>query len=744
MTSSSAATDSEKDKPSAPVVGELGDAIADSELRQLFEAVTESLHHKVDPELMRSVSSQEVELSADSTLFDVITSRASLLGIRMTRLPVTPFEVVTMPMHQLPLVVERADGGLGVVNATRAFRARVRWEDNEAWLGPKALATWLGASNDRERVIAMDAELALPLTGGPASHDRAGAHDDGHGGGHGHGHGGIERLFSVMQLERGDLFSVFIYAVFIGLSTLIVPIAVQAVVNTVAFATLVQPLIVLTLLVLGFLAFNGLLRALQAVVVERLQQRFFVRAAMEFAHRIPRIEVDAFDRVHAPEKVNRFFDVMTVQKAAASLLLDGLLLTLQALVGMILLGFYHPFLLAFDFVLLLAIVGIVFGLGRKAVATSLDESAAKYDLVAWLQDMARSPVAFRMNQDAALERTDDFARRYLLARRRHFAILFRQIVGSVALQAVASAVLLAIGGLLVLDGQLTIGQLVAAELVVTSIVAGVAKLGKHLESYYDLRTGLEKIGSVTDLALERNDAMRTLPTAGPAKLELSSIRFAHRDRPPVHDGLSIHVNPGEKLAVLGLHGAGKSTIADLAFGLRSVSRGAILLDGVDLREIGLSELRRHVALVRDIEIFDGSVFDNVALWRRDVTPQAVNEALAAVGLGEAVARLKNGVKSHLLTGGNPLSLGQAQRLMLARALAGRPRLLVIDGLLDGLDEASLLELEQCLISVCRGKTTLLVLTSLESVAAWCDRSVVLSRRATMPPPSLPPKPLGEA
>jgi hypothetical protein len=165
MTSSSAATDSEKDKPSAPVVGELGDAIADSELRQLFEAVTESLHHKVDPELMRSVSSQEVELSADSTLFDVITSRASLLGIRMTRLPVTPFEVVTMPMHQLPLVVERADGGLGVVNATRAFRARVRWEDNEAWLGPKALATWLGASNDRERVIAMDAELALPLTG---------------------------------------------------------------------------------------------------------------------------------------------------------------------------------------------------------------------------------------------------------------------------------------------------------------------------------------------------------------------------------------------------------------------------------------------------------------------------------------------------------------------------------------------------------------------------------------------------
>lgn len=738
----SSVADSDQVQPSTSVSSEGPDTVADSELRQLFEALTDSLSHKVDPALLRVVASEEVELTAETTLFDVIVARASLLGLQMSRMPMTPFDLVMVPMHHLPLVVQRADGGLGMVTATRAFRAKVGWDDNEAWLGSKALATWLGAANDRERVIVMGAELALPLTTGAAGEEGAGAHD-GHGGGHGHGHGGIERLFSVMQLERSDLFSVFIYAVFIGLSTLIVPVAVQAVVNTVAFATLVQPLVVLTLLVLGFLAFNGLLRAFQAVAVERLQQRFFVRAATEFAHRIPRIEVDAFDRVHAPEKVNRFFDVMTVQKSAASLLLDGLLLALQALVGMILLGFYHPFLLAFDFVLLLAIVGIVFGLGRKAVTTSLDESSAKYDLVAWLQDVARSPIAFRMNQDAALERTDDFARQYLRKRRAHFKTIFRQIVGSVALQAIASAVLLAIGGLLVLDGQLTVGQLVAAELVVTSIVAGVAKLGKHLESYYDLRTALEKIGTVTDLRLERNDAMRTLPALGPAKLELASIRFAHGDRPPVHDGLSLHVNPGEKLAVFGLHGAGKSAIADLAFGLRAVSRGAILLDGVDIREIGLAELRRHVALVRDVEVFDGSVFDNVALWRNDVTPEDVNSALAAVGLGDTVARLKNGVKSHLLTGGNPLSVGQAQRLMLARALAGRPRLLVIDGLLDGLDEDSLDELEQCLISVCRGKTTLLVLTSLEPVASWCDRRVTLSRRTTALS-TLPPKPLGDA
>ncbi len=696
----------------------------------LFECLAAPLHHRLDPELLRSVARRPIE-EDEGTVTELLAKRAGVLGLRIVPLSLSVGAILQLQGHELPVVVERPGQGPLLVREVRARRIAVWTEDSESrWLSAREFQQETGAASDSEKLSCAGAELALPLT-----HGGEGDSDDAHG--H-HGHGGLERLLSLMRLEREDLLSVLVYASFIGLTALAVPVAVQAVVNTVVFGALVQPLLILTLLVLACLAFNGLMRALQARVVERLQERLFVRAATEFAYRLPRIKVDAFDRVHAPEKVNRFFDVITAQKAVSSLLLDGSLLVLQAIVGMVLLAFYHPFLLAFDFVLIIAVGTIVWGMGRKAVPTSLEESAAKYELVAWLEDVARSPIAFRMNQEAALERADDLASRYLAMRREHFAIVFRQIVGAVVLQAVASASLLAIGGLLVLEGQLTVGQLVAAELVVTSVVAGVAKLGKHLESFYDLRTSLEKIGSVTDLPLEGEGATRSLPFSGPAKLDLTSVRFAHAGRAPVFDDLSLSVDAGERVAVFGNHGAGKSALADIIFGLRTVARGSILVDGVDVRELGLNELRRHVALVRDVEIFEGTLYDNVALWRPNVSPSDVHAALAAVGLSDAVARLPNGVSTRLLAGGNPLSLGQAQRLMLARVLSGKPRLLVIDGLLDGLEEGSLHDLEACLQTVCNGRTTLLVLTGLESVASFCDRRKAIGQRGTA---TLPPKEL---
>jgi putative ABC transport system ATP-binding protein len=730
-------------------------------LVEVFTALADTLHKPLDPERLRATCRRPATVESSRTgeartssaptpsaWVDDLASRGDELGLRIVPIELSASEIVGLAAHELPVVVPVAGGVPALIDTTRAGLARLRTfgshpslptPDGERpssltrprgeWLRPRDLAARIGARDERERMRVVAAEVSMPLTGGPRAAGSEGAqaaaeahaHDP-----HGHGHGsGHARVASFISLERDDLAAVLLYSVFIGLTSLAVPVAVQALVNTVAFGTMVQPLVVLSLVVLGCLALSGLLRAVQARVVERLQERLFVRAATEFAYRLPRIRVDALDSVHAPEKVNRFFDALTAQKALAGLLLDGSLLALQAVLGMVLLAFYHPFLLAFDVVLLGTIVGIIFGLGRKAVPTSLDESAAKYDLVAWLEDIARSPLAFRLHPAAALERTDDLALRYLHARRAHFAVVFRQIVGGVTLQAVASAALLTVGGLLVLEGQLAIGQLVAAEIVVTTVVAGVAKLGKHLESYYDLATSLEKLGTVTDLPLERDDAMRSCIEGGPARLTVSAVGFGHAKGALLFEGLGFEVRPGEKLAIFGGLGSGKSALADLVFGLRAPSSGSILLDGIDSRELSLGELRRHVALVRDVEIVEGSVFENVALWRPHVTPADVHAALDAVGLGEAIARLPEGVKTRLNPGGSPLSLGQAARLVLARAIAGRPRLLVLDGALDGHDDASLVDLEARIQAVCQGRTTLLVLTSFDSVASWCDRTLEL-------------------
>ncbi|HEU4533653.1 MAG TPA: ATP-binding cassette domain-containing protein, partial [Polyangiaceae bacterium] len=409
---------------------------------------------------------------------------------------------------------------------------------------------------------------------------------------------------ALLRAERSDVWVVVAYAVTIGLLSLAVPVAVQSLVNTVAFGSLVQPLVVLTLLVLAGLGFANALRALQARVVELIQERLFVRAAADLAFRLPRAE--AFGGHHGPELVNRFFDVLTVQKGAASLLLDGLAIVLQTAIGMLLLAFYHPLLLAFDVVLLGAVAFLLLVLGRGATGTAVEESKAKYAVAAWLEELARHPAAFKGpgGSSFALGRVDALCRRYLGARRRHFRVLFRQIVGALTLHAVASAALLGIGGWLVLARQLTLGQLVAAELVVSAVVAGVAKFGKHLETYYDLLAAVDKLGHLVDLPLEREGGDEPAPAKGAPAVEVRG-----------DGGLHLALAAGERVALVGPNGSGKSALLERLYGLRGAAGGALRFEGAPAADWSLDALRRRVALVRGHEVFEGTLADNVALGR---------------------------------------------------------------------------------------------------------------------------------
>ena len=324
------------------------------------------------------------------------------------------------------------------------------------------------------------------------------------------------RLRAFLDVERRDLVVVAVYAAIIGLLSLATPIAVQAVVNSVAFGANLQPLVVLVMLLFGGLSFAALLQMLEAYVVEVLQRRYFVRVADDFGRRIASAPAGVHDNRFGPELVNRFFDIVTIQKSLSSLALDGLSLTLQTGAGMILLGFYHPLLLAFDVVLVFLLVGVLL-LGRGALPTALDESSAKYKVASWLEDVARVPRLFvgTSAREHAWNRADVLARDYIAARKRHFRVLLRQLAGGMFLQVVAVVALLGVGGYLVLSRQLTLGQLVAAELVVTAMGSGFSKLGKNLEKLYDLGVGVAKISAVLDQPCERIGGERPRTSASP-------------------------------------------------------------------------------------------------------------------------------------------------------------------------------------------------------------------------------------
>lgn len=535
----------------------------------------------------------------------------------------------------------------------------------------------------------------------------------------------IRQLVLILRPELTDIVVVAIFSLVVGILSLAMPITVEALVNTVAFGRYLQPLFVLALMLFTFLAFAAVLRGLQTYLAEMMQRRIFVRVVASLAERLPRINREAFAGGHGPELLNRFFEVITVQKSAAYLVLDGIAIVITAFIGMLVLAFYHPFLLGFDLLLVAAVVFTVFTLGRGAVSSAIDESYKKYAVASWLQQLAFYPTTFKAagGLPHSQDKADELTVAYLDARRAHFRVLFRQIAFTLALQAIAAAGLLGIGGFLVINGQLTLGQLVASELIVALIMGSFAKLGKHMESYYDLLAACEKLGHLLDLPTERTAGMAPPRQSLGAKVQFHHVQLFLAGRRRSQD-ISMIIEPGERVALTGPPGSGKSSLLELLYAVREPAQGYVEFDDMDLRSVVPARLREQVSLVSTIEILEGTIAENVHLHRQHVDHRSVRESLEAVGLWEEVMWLDEGLETQLPLGGGVLSNSQAIRLMLARALASRPRLLLVDSILDQLSESHLRQAFDALSTIDCASTVIIV-TSRDSLLALCDRTIAL-------------------
>lgn len=531
----------------------------------------------------------------------------------------------------------------------------------------------------------INATPGYTLSSGHTHHD-----DHAHGGHDSHEHPTpVTRLVRLLAEERDDMTALIAYTIVAGLLALAVPLAAQMLVNTIAANVLLQPLVVLTLLVFGGMALSGMVQLIKLALVERLQQRVFARAALQVADRLLRARASALRGEYAPELVNRFFDVLTIQKALAKLLVDGLTVTLQALVGLVLLGVYNPLLLGFDIFVLLFAALIVGVLGWNGLRTSIAESKEKYHVADWLEEIARCQTSLKLHGEAnyLLSRADSDVVRYIKARGSHFKVTWRQAAGSYLFQALASAGVLAVGGWLVINRQITLGQLVAAQIIVVSVLAALDKLVRQSDQVFDLLTGLDKLGHVTDLETEREGGITLDNGTEGLSVVCRGVRFSYRPGDEILAGINLTLKPGERVSLVGASGAGKSTLAALFCGLEEPSHGTVELGGVEVRAADLASLRQAVTAVGYTnEIFAGTIEENVRVGRAYVSHTDVRRALEIAQLEDDIAKMPGGTSTPLVSGGGNLSRGQVQRLLIARAIAGRPRLLILDEAFTGIDE----------------------------------------------------------
>jgi putative ABC transport system ATP-binding protein len=657
---------------------------------------------------------------------------ATMLGLRLSPARMSIADAVWSADGLRPLVVwSPTERRWLVVRKFGALRARISTAEAPLELktiSRRALAKRLGLRNALD-IAEFGILYATPFTPAePGASDHAAGHGHHHGsnGHHGlHSLSPLKRYLAVLRPESREVFAIVSFSIVTAVLYLALPLAVSAFVSNLSFgnqsAPFIQALLFIGLALLAALGLSALIRALQVYTAEVVKRRLFVRLMGDLTHRLPRVTLSAFEGVSGPELVNRFLDIVTIQRATERILINGIPVVLGVVIGTVVLGLYHPTLFGFS---LLLWIGIGFAVlsGRGALDASIRESRLKYETVGWLEELARSPTLFKGPGGFALaqQRSDQLARRYLDACKVYFRVLLRQICSLLLLEIFATAALLMVGGWLVLQQQLTLGQLVASELIVASIVYSISKLGSIFDSWYSGLAAIDKIGHLTDLATERTHGEVAAPASGGMRVECEDVHFSYPGGPAVLSGLRLELRAGECVALWGISGRGSSTTLNLLFGMAVPDAGFIRLDGLDLRSWDLARLRSQVALIRGTDIVTGTVAENIRLGRDDIGLDAITDALDRVGLLDDLLALPDGLDTRVISGGLPLSSRQRLRLLLARAIVLSPRLLLLDDILDGSDPSTLRELFAVLRDP-RQSWTVLLATRDPAVAELCQR-----------------------
>ncbi|MDP1596247.1 MAG: ATP-binding cassette domain-containing protein [Methylotenera sp.] len=537
-----------------------------------------------------------------------------------------------------------------------------------------------------------------------------------------------QRLLDLIELEKRDIYLLVLLTVGYGVLGIATPIAVQALVNIVTMGGLLQPLIVVSLILFVLLVLFGALYVFEGYVVELIQRRVFVRATINIAKNGQGLDRSVYDYSDPVELMNRFFSISSVQKSAAILLTVGLVAFLQGVIGSVVLIFYHLYFSILVFVMLFFLAFIVFVLARKGIEKAVDESTVKYETAAWLETIAGNYNVFKFynGQNRADWFSNNLANQYINIRRQYFNILLAQNIGAVTLYAVIGTLMLALGGGLVIKGQINLGQFVAAELIIFGVLAAIVRFVNKLEYFYDMLAALDKIGYLDDMPQEKIGTYN-IPAEGLRYIEVFNVSFNFSPRLRLIDRVSFNLARGKSIAIFGESGAGKTTLLAILTGLRQPKIGRIEFDGNDVRQLNQNLLRNVIGIASRVEVIDGTIIENIVLDRKDIPLNNVNLILGELGLLDDFSCLEDGLETQLTAFGAPLSTTQLQRLMLARAIVGNPNLLIIDGLLDNLTEQELNSVLR-LLKAHHAYWMLIVATRFEHIAHQFDHAISLTQQ----------------
>ncbi len=542
----------------------------------------------------------------------------------------------------------------------------------------------------------------------------------------------LKRFYNLLKLDKRDVSQIFFYAIFAGLISLSLPLGIQAITNLIQSGRVSASWVALIILVVFGVILVGILSLMQLRITENLQQKIFVRSSFDFGARLSKIKVNQLYNSYPPELANRFFDTLTIQKGTSKLLIDFSAALLQIIFGIILLSLYHPYFIVFG-ILLFAFLYFIFKFSyQTGLETSLKESKFKYKVASWLQEIARNNYSFKndLNYDFSLQKNNNLVSDYLNYREKHFNVIQRQFSQLIVFKVIITASLLLIGGFLVLSQEMNIGQFVAAEIIILLVINSSEKIIFGLETFYDVLTSIEKIGQVTDLELEEENDFNIDSCYTNISIETENLSFKFPDSDiEILKSISLKIDQGEKIVIEGENGAGKTTLIRILSGLLQKTAGSFYINDDTFKKINLKQYRSQIgSIIYNETPFEGTILENITFNDKSITTEDLKWALNGVQLTSFVKSLPKGLDTRIFPEGRQLSSSNAQKLLLARSIIHKPKILFYEDPTDMMDENVANEIIDFITSE-KNNWTIIVSSKNPYWRIKCNRRIIMQNGA---------------
>jgi ABC-type multidrug transport system fused ATPase/permease subunit len=482
------------------------------------------------------------------------------------------------------------------------------------------------------------------------------------------------RLISLLKLDKSDVSLLYIYAIFRGLVSLSLPLGIQSVIHFIQAGEITTSWIVSIILVIIGVLLSGVLQILQLRITENIQQKIYVRYAFDFAFRFPRFDRKLLDKLVPSELMNRFFDIINLQKGISKVLLDFSAAILQILFSLFVLSFYHPFYIIFSIGLVITLIFLFKPIINRGFNTSLIESKYKYKTAYWLQEIAKTDWSFRLNPvgNHHLKKLDDLTQGYLSSREEHFKILWLQFSWMIAFKVIIVTSLLGIGGYLVIDQQMNLGQFVAAEVLIVLILGAFEKIIQLLDTLYDVFTSLEKIEQVRDIQMlneevnlkEDFDSSNFYPIELTAGNDSNRVILSLLKRDRVH---VISTSDTETIQQL-------KSIIDPTISSKYIPRWNHEVPSNEKTKLAFCKIGWFS---KQTHLFEGTIKENILMGRTQINNDELNEILNLLNIKDAIASQSEGINTIMTRGSFIFNDAQKEKILIARALIGNPEVLIL-------------------------------------------------------------------